>query len=405
MSAPWRSVDWDQFWFGGPEFADVLPRLSNVVPFVLDALAGDQPGQWVSALDWLTWNFTGITEAHPLFVSFLVEILQRPETRCRGRILDMLGCLAQSERLIIPKDEARDVLAETRAALWSGADVIITLLSDPQISVRTSAPYAIAMLLYSANRGSPDDAQRITDVLLRRLDLETKSLPKASVVVALGLFARQTPALVTRLRTLFHETDDPPVRMAAALALAGPDPDLPTEALDLLLAEVRERANDERMSRYFARQGNEMELRHNPLAQWYGDDRAAKTPGEDKGAQESVLFPWTDSEDPITSAVLALCAVSFERYSQALPALTEAVAACNYTYTSSVHDPILRAVFAGQVLPEDWRREDLSEAQFAVLAAVYHNEELWDKTYCLCDTVSDIGLSRERSDWRERLEL
>ena len=404
MSARWNNVDWDQFWFGGPEFADQLPRLSEIVPAVLDALASEEPGRWVLALDWMTWNFCAITEAHPLFVSFLVELLNRPETRCRGRILDCLGGLAQSESLIVPDGEQRDVLAETRAALWAGAEVMIALLSDSQSSVRTSAPYALGMLVHSAGHEPPEDALRITEALLERLDLETESLPKASAVLALGMIARQTPALLARLRAAFHDTEDPAVRMASALALAGCDPDLPPEALNLLLAEVRERPGDGEMSRYFSQQGSEVELRHNPLAQWYGDERAATDPGEDQGAQESVSFPWTHFDWAVTSAVRALCAVSWERYPQVLPALTEAISACNEHQTRNVHEPILRAAFAGRVLPKGWSRGDLSDAQFAVLAAIYHNRRLWPLTG-LISAASDIGLNHQRSDWRRRLTV
>ena len=126
MTTDWHQADWDSLWYGDREPSDDR-SISKMIRWALDNLSSSMPGKWVGAIDWMNWNFLSIGEPHPVFVPFLLELLESKQTRCRGRILDWLGCLCMSKEVFAQEEvkSTRNLLAETRAALWRGLDTFL----------------------------------------------------------------------------------------------------------------------------------------------------------------------------------------------------------------------------------------------------------------------------------------
>jgi tetratricopeptide (TPR) repeat protein len=407
-------INWDAFWYGDPDLLERgEPKVSKIIPQILAALASFKPAKWVGALDWMKWNFLAIGEPHPAFVSCLLPLLRNPQTRCRGRILDWLAWLAQTKQVFV-KEKRGNVLAKTRASIWKGLGVFLDLLADERASVRTSAPYTLCMLALSAGRHIPPRVRekrpktRIVKALLGRLDVETDALPKASVVLALGMFARKNARLLPRLRRTLADDHQPAVRMATALALAVCDPELPEEARQLLTAEVR--AGHAMMTDRFDAPEPSLEARHNPLVIAYeklglaiADEPAAKK-SADRGAYEDVWFPWTDADWPVVSPVQALCQVKGLERDGHISTMTQAISRCEDYEAGEILPPIFKSLFVGKRLGKSFTPADMTPGQRAVLRAVYDNPLLWPAVYTY-DAFAAVGLPEDRAAWRQLLKI
>jgi hypothetical protein len=414
MMSDWHQTDWDRFWYWKP--APDRP-VSKKICWVLDSLSSPLPGKWVGALDWMKWEMLPIGKLHPEFVRFLLELLASGQTRCRGRILDWLGCLCRWKYEFGDVEEGEEVTAtrvqvETLAVLWSGLDTLLALLDEERLSVRTSAPFPVAMLLHECHEQLPpsllttDPEARIVAAFDKRLNVEAHPVAKSSVVIATGYAAKTQPQLIPRLRALYLAERHPSVRLASALALAVCDPDIPDEAVELLASEVKERPGAWMIREHFSAGDVGLEARHNPLVKAY--DRLGSPIGpaagaeDDAGAFEEVSFPWTNSDWPYLSALRALCLIKPLKSRSAMEALTHAVAVCRGYQSSDVLDPILPVVFAGKQLSSEATRADLTEWQYAVLRAMYDNPLLWSVGNTSFDSVS---LPMDRKSWRRLLDI
>jgi hypothetical protein len=415
MKGRWHQVDWDLLEYGCRKPNDDR-SISKMICWALDCLSSTMPGKWVGAIDWLGWNFLAVGEPQPVFVPFLLELLQKPQTRCRGRILDWLGCLCMAHEVFAREEvkSTRNLLAETRAVLWSGLDTFLDLLDDERTSVRTSAVFPAALLIDGCREHLPPSLSsvgvetQVAAAFERRLALEHHPVAKSSLIIGTGYVARTQSVLIAHLRSLFLTEGDASVRMATAMALAVCDPDIPDEALQLLVREVRENPADCEMHKYFSVTDSSLEARHNPLVKAYANLGLAIGPAaadsDDAGAFEGVFFPWTNANWPVISAVRALCLVRPPKSQASLSAITRAVSFCHDHESLDVLQPILPAVFQGRKLGPETRRADLSQAEYSVLRAIYDNPLLWPggNTFSAYRTV---GLSMHRRDWRLMLEI
>jgi hypothetical protein len=415
MTTGWHQINWDSLWYGDWEPANDR-SISKMIRWALDSLSSTMPGKWVGAIDWMKWNFLSIGEPHPVFVPFLLELLESPQTRCRGRILDWLGCLCMSKEVFAKEEvkSTRDLLAETRRTLWSGLDTFLGLLGDGRASVRTSAPFPAAMLLDACRGHLPwsllttDPEARIAAALDKRLDVETHPVAKSSVIIATGYAAKHQPQLILRLRALHSEESNPSVRLASAMALAVCDPDIPNEALHDLVSELQDSPGDCIMCKHFSTRDDCLEERHNPLVKAYAGLSAPIGPAagelDDAGAFEDVLFPWTDPDWPVLTALRAMCLVKLSNSQSVLHTVTHAVSVCHDHQSMDVLEPILPAVFQGKKLSPEAKRADLTEFEYAVLRAIYDNPLLWPGANTF-SAYRSVGLPMHRRDWRQLLEI
>jgi hypothetical protein len=416
MTSDWHQTDWDRFWYWKP--APDRP-VSKKICWVLDSLASPLPGKWVGALAWMKWEMLPIGKLHPEFVRFLLELLASGQTRCRGRILDWLGCLCRWKYEFGDVEEGEEVEAtrvqvETLAVLWSGLDTLLALLDDERLSVRTSAPFPVAMLLHECREQLPpsllttDPEARIVAAFDKRLSVEANPIAKASVVIATGYVAKTQPQLIPRLRALHLAESNTSVRLASALALAVGDPDIPDEAVELLAGEVRERPGAWMIREHFSAGDVGLEARHNPLVKAYARLGSpigpAAAAGDDAGAFEEVSFPWTNSDWPYLSAVRALCLIKPLKRRSAMEAITHAVSVCRGYQSGDVVELILPVLFPGRQLSSEATRADLTEWQYTVLRAIYDNPLLWP-----CGNTNSafgsVTLPVDRKSWRRLLEI
>jgi hypothetical protein len=367
----------------------------------------------------MQWEFREIGKLHPEFVRFLLELLASPQTRCRGRILDWLGCLCRwrdaYEEHERDEVQASPVQVKTLAVLWSGLDTLLALLDDERRSVRTSAPFPVAMLFDDCREQLPQSlltthpAAQIVAAIEKRLNVEEHPVAKSSVVIAAGYAAKTQPQLLARLRALHLAEGNPSVRLASAMALAVCDPDIPDEAVDLLASEVQEHPGDCTMRGHFSAGDEGLEARHNPLVKAYaglgspiGPAAAAE---DDAGAFEEVSFPWTNSDWAYLSALRALCLIKkLPRRRSVMEAFICAVSACCDYQSRDILDPILTVVFAGRPLGSEATRADLTEFQYAVLRAMYDNPMLWQGGNTF-RAYGPVSLPNDRKSWRLLLDI
>jgi hypothetical protein len=364
----------------------------------------------------MLWNFLEPDRLHPVFVPCLLDLLDSPRIRCRGRILDWLGCMCHWRHPYEAEDEEPTTTqVATRAVLWGGLDRLLALLDDERLSVRTSAPFLLAMLVDACRGQVPPSLAathpeaRIAAALARRLDVETHSIARSSLILAMGYAGKRQPQLMGRLRTLSVEEGEghASVRLACAMALAVCDPDIPDEALEQLAQEVQEHPGDSMMRGHFSLDTG-LEARHNPLVKAYARLDAPIGPAagaeDDAGAFEEVLFPWTYGECRVLTATRALCMIKPSRSQSVRQALIRSVAVCHDSQSADILEPILPVVFQGRVLSAETRRADLTDFEYAVLRAIYDNPLMWPggNTY---EAFGSVGLPQHRRDWRRLLEI
>jgi hypothetical protein len=246
-------------------------------------------------------------------VPYLIDLLDYPQVRCRGKILQLLADLAEVPPWLEegPKDlpagvelddEYLTILRDTYQAVWSGWRTYLLAGSDVDPRLRVSAPKLLAELSATPRQDiaptMAEDIQREVPAALRRwLDEEPNAIVQASVVMALGTWGRPDAACLQLIRRQLVESGPvlPPVRLAAAMALAE-HPAPPQAALDVFAAVL---ADPDCCKDIFSDAGPSIEDRHDPLRRAMkqyieGAESVAALDrrGDDRGADEDFRFPW-----------------------------------------------------------------------------------------------------------------
>lgn len=171
------------------------------------------------------WVCSAATAALP----FLVDLAEDPVVHRRASILSLVRMLAEAGRVSKPQfvDEG------WASALRAVQPRIVALVSDALPGVRRVAVTLVA--------DETSDVREAADTLLYRLRVEDDVTTVLDVLLALGrLSARDESLRDVRavLADLVTGRGDRQVRLAAVMALAGTEPDLPARHVDVLVDAV-----------------------------------------------------------------------------------------------------------------------------------------------------------------------
>ncbi len=286
------------------------------VPNMLRKLTSPDPALWVGAIDQL---YGTIFHQQTLYnstapaVPFLIELLDCPQVRCRGKIMQLLADLAEVPPWLeegakeLPAgveldEEYLTILRDTYQAAWSGWKTYLLAGSDVDPRLRVSAPKLLAELSAAPREDiaptlATEMQREVPATLQRWFEEEPNAIVQASVLMALGKWARRAPDCLPFIHRQLIESRPAltPVRLAAAMALAE-HPVPPREVLDVFASVL---ADPEGCKHIFSDARPSVEDRHDPLRRAMKQyiegaeavaalDRA----GDDRGADEDFRFPW-----------------------------------------------------------------------------------------------------------------
>ena len=206
---------------------------SSAVPQLIRGLVSPDAQTRTQSLRDCRWHICHqgtVYRATARAVPFLFRVAASTDVPDRAGIVDLLADIAggsgyvQVHRSFMEMDrfdesakldaaevrERREVKAARKAVL-AGTDVLAKLLSDPEISVRRAAAYALAVL--------PERADLSTAAILDRWPEEQDATTRAGLLITLGVLAARTGNLGVLPAILPSTTNDVPVvRLAAASA-------------------------------------------------------------------------------------------------------------------------------------------------------------------------------------------
>ncbi|MCP4360429.1 MAG: hypothetical protein GY796_20665, partial [Chloroflexi bacterium] len=241
MLSDLNKVNWNNLSHAYGEAADV--------PALLLGLASEAPDTRQKALILLyrnIWHEGVVFEATAYAVPFLRQLLEHPEVQDKGKILILLAHLATGNAYldVFPSDETAETLSETtykarlamerswvqatNDAVQKGTPTYVRLLEDRDPIVRMCAAYLLACF-QTINR-------KIVPVLLQIIENEVQQQAKASMMLALGVLAKNRPAYIECLHRFRGPAHPLLVRVAATMAIArNQRTAAPDDALELLV--------------------------------------------------------------------------------------------------------------------------------------------------------------------------
>jgi hypothetical protein len=367
------------------------------VPGLPKKLTSKDPAEWVGAIDQLygtIYHQGTLYDSRAPTIPFLVELLDYPQVKCRGKIMlflaDLIELPASQGGGDEDADPARDeeylqYQAATYRAVWSGWKTYLRAGSDVDGRLRVSAPRLLAEMsatprseIASVIEGA-NPHQTIPATLRRWFDEEPNAVVRASQLMALGKWARHDPACLSFVREqLGGDTGITPVRLAAAMALAE-HPDPPSAALEVFAAVLED---PQTCKDIFSAPGPSVEDRHDPLRRAMkgfieGAEavEALDRGGDDTGADEDFRYPWIGWD--VLGSVLRQMSMLSARDCQSLAEpLVEMLTRRHGGSLWAKHELLRKAVFHDV----DLRRAapgDLTRPQREILTFLFEDAECW----------------------------
>ena len=115
------AIVWSEFHHAYGEASDIPPILRRLTSY--------DPSEWVHAIsklyDSCCHQMCSVYSATPVVIGFLCELLDYPEIKCRGRILQYLAdaaCVGPDENHLENAGSIPDEVRLTREAVWSGLE-------------------------------------------------------------------------------------------------------------------------------------------------------------------------------------------------------------------------------------------------------------------------------------------
>ena len=185
------AIAWSELYHAYGEASDIPP--------ILRRLTSHDPSEWVHAIsrlyDSCCHQLCSVYSATPVVVGFLCELLDYPEIKCRGKILQFLAdaaCVGPDENHLEIAGSIPDEVRLTREAVWMGLETYLELLSNLDERIRINVPYLLAALANQAMLNAPREVSaeiervRITRLLKNHFDTEQNEFVQTSIVFALS---------------------------------------------------------------------------------------------------------------------------------------------------------------------------------------------------------------------------
>ena len=371
------------------------------VPVLLRKLTSTKPVDWVGAIDQLygtIFHQGTLYDSTPPAIPFLIELLDCPPVKCRGKIMLLLADMVQVPWSDIDEEDRQQagtyeldedyipLLHATYAAVWTGWKTYLLAGSDIDPRLRVTAPRLLAEMsatpldVIASVIADESPHQEITATLRRWFEEEPNPVVQASILMALGKWTKHDPTCLLFIRQQLddNEHEVTPVRLAATMALAE-HPEPPRDALDVFVAVLE---NPDICKDIFSAPHAAVEDRHDPVRRamkGYLDgpeaveelDRA----GDDSGVDEDFRYPWVSWVT--LGSVLGQMSRLSPRDCQSLAEPLVRLLTTDSTFSIWAAKKLLRKAVFHDVDLRQTQPSDLTQPQYDILSTLFDDPECW----------------------------
>lgn len=242
------AVEWAKLTHAGGSAHDVPAMIRQLLSDKASARerALDERGLWGTLC-----HQDSVWEATAPAVPFLLELVQEPSVRDRGKILDLLCDFAEGgyedvedaeaqlshiAATLAPEDRKRrahmiDWTRQTHAAVRAGRDIYLSLLGDRVSRVRRSA-------LGVLDAACRSDGEVVAGALRDRVARERDRVLRATLVRALSHFTPMSQETRVFLAQTYGRDTDALARLGAAIALVEVDGEQAPVGLEVTFAQA-----------------------------------------------------------------------------------------------------------------------------------------------------------------------